>query len=201
MEVIPTAIPDVRIVVPRKHGDHRGFFSEVWSSRALAAAGIDIAFVQDNHSLSAEAGTLRGLHFQSPPHAQTKLVRVLRGAILDVAVDLRRSSSTYRPACRRRADGRELAPAADTQGFAHGFVTLEPMTEVFYKVDAFYAPANDKGLRWDDPDLGDRLAPGGPRARPLGQGPRAARMARAAGLFRLTALAITMRTMKPRMKG
>jgi dTDP-4-dehydrorhamnose 3,5-epimerase len=153
MEVIPTAIEEVRIIVPRKHGDHRGFFSEVWSERAMAAAGIDIAFVQDNHSLSAEPGTLRGLHFQSPPHAQTKLVRVLRGAILDVAVDLRRGSPTYgrHVAVELSADNwRQLLVP---RGFAHGFVTLEPMTEVFYKVDAFYAPAHDKGVRWDDPDL------------------------------------------------
>lgn len=153
MEVIPTAIPEVRIIVPRKHGDHRGFFSEVWSRRALESAGIDIDFVQDNHSLSAEPGTLRGLHFQSPPYAQAKLVRVLRGSILDVAVDLRRGS----PTCGRHV-AVELSAGNWRQllvprGFAHGFVTLEPMTEVFYKVDAFYAPAHDKGLRWDDPEL------------------------------------------------
>lgn len=153
MEVIPTAIADVRIIVPRKHGDHRGFFSEVWSSRALAAAGIGIDFVQDNHSLSAEVGTLRGLHFQSPPHAQTKLVRVLRGAILDVAVDLRRRSPTYGRHVAVELSAENWRQLLVPQGFAHGFVTLEPMTEVFYKVDAFYAPANDKGLRWDDPEL------------------------------------------------
>lgn len=154
MEVIATAIADVRIIVPKKHGDHRGFFSEVWSSRALQQAGIDIAFVQDNHSLSAEAGTLRGLHFQSPPFAQTKLVRVLRGAILDVAVDMRRGSPTFgrHVAVELSADNwRQLLVP---RGFAHGFVTLESMTEVFYKVDSFYAPAHDKGVRWDDPDLG-----------------------------------------------
>ncbi|HMR34565.1 MAG TPA: dTDP-4-dehydrorhamnose 3,5-epimerase [Geminicoccaceae bacterium] len=153
MEVIETAIPEVRIIVPRKHGDHRGFFSEVWSRRALESAGIDIDFVQDNHSLSAEPGTLRGLHFQSPPHAQAKLVRVLRGAILDVAVDLRRGSPTHgrHVAVELSADNwRQLLVP---RGFAHGFVTLEPMTEVFYKVDAFYAPAHDKGVRWDDPEL------------------------------------------------
>lgn len=154
MEVIPTAIPEVRIIVPRRHGDHRGFFSEVWNSRALAEAGIDIAFVQDNHSLSAEPGTLRGLHFQSPPHAQTKLVRVLRGAILDVAVDLRRGSPSFGQHVAVELSDRNWRQLLVPKGFAHGFVTLEPMTEVFYKVDDFYAPAHDKGVRWDDPDLG-----------------------------------------------
>lgn len=153
MEVIPTAIEDVRIIVPRRHGDHRGFFSEVWNGRAMAAAGMDIAFVQDNHSLSAEPGTLRGLHYQSPPHAQTKLVRVLRGAILDVAVDLRRSSPTFGRHVAVELSAANWRQLLVPRGFAHGFVTLEPMTEVFYKVDAFYAPECDKGVRWDDPDL------------------------------------------------
>ncbi len=153
MEVIATAIPEVRIIVPRKHGDHRGFFSEVWSRRALESAGIDIDFVQDNHSLSAEPGTLRGLHFQSPPHAQAKLVRVLRGSILDVAVDLRRGSPTCGRHVAVELSAENWRQLLVPRGFAHGFVTLEPMTEVFYKVDAFYAPASDKGLRWDDPDL------------------------------------------------
>ena len=153
MEVIATAIPEVRIIVPRKHGDHRGFFSEVWSRRALESAGIDIDFVQDNHSLSAEPGTLRGLHFQSPPHAQAKLIRVLRGSILDVAVDLRRGSPTYGRHVAVELSAENWRQLLVPRGFAHGFVTLEPMTEVFYKVDAFYAPASDKGLRWDDPDL------------------------------------------------
>jgi dTDP-4-dehydrorhamnose 3,5-epimerase len=153
MEVIATEIAEIRIVVPRRHGDERGFFSEVWNRRALAEAGIDIDFVQDNHSLSAEAGTLRGLHFQSPPFAQNKLVRVLRGAILDVAVDLRRGSTSYGRHVAvelSAANWRQLLVPGE---FAHGFVTLEPMTEVAYKVDAYYAPTHDKGIRWDDPDL------------------------------------------------
>lgn len=153
MEVIPTAIPEVRIIVPRRHGDHRGFFSEVWNSRAMAEAGLGITFVQDNHSLSAEVGTLRGLHFQSPPHAQAKLVRVLRGAILDVVVDLRRSSPTFGRHVAVELSSRNWRQLLVPKGFAHGFVTLEPMTEVFYKVDAFYDPASDKGVRWDDPEL------------------------------------------------
>jgi len=153
MDIIETAIPDVKIVTPKRHGDHRGFFAEVYNRRAFAEAGLEFDFVQDNHSRSAERGTLRGLHFQTPPHAQTKLVRVLRGAIFDVAVDLRRGSPTYgrHVAVELTADGFEqlLVP----RGFAHGFVTLVPDTEVFYKVDAYYAPDHDKGLIWNDPDL------------------------------------------------
>jgi dTDP-4-dehydrorhamnose 3,5-epimerase len=153
MEVIPTAIADVRIIVPKRHGDARGYFCETWSRGAMAAAGLDLDFVQDNQSLSATPGTLRGLHFQTPPFAQSKLVRVLRGAILDVAVDLRRSSTSYgrHVAVELSAEnGRQLLVP---KGFAHGFVTLVPDTEVFYKVDAPYAPDHDSGVRWDDPDL------------------------------------------------
>ena len=139
---------------PKKHGDHRGFFSEVYNKRALAEAGIDIEFVQDNHSLSAEKGTVRGLHFQTPPFAQDKLVRVVRGAVFDVAVDLRRESPTY---------GRHVSVVLSAEtwnqilvpiGFAHGFMTLEPDTEVIYKVSGYYAPDHDKGLLWNDPALG-----------------------------------------------
>jgi dTDP-4-dehydrorhamnose 3,5-epimerase len=153
-EIVSTEIPDVKIVTPRKFGDHRGFFSEVFNARAFREAGIDLDFVQDNHSLSAAAGTLRGLHFQSAPFAQDKLVRVPRGKILDVAVDIRHSSPTY---------GRHVAVEISAEnwrqllvpiGFAHGFVTLEPETEVIYKVTNYYSAANDLGLAWDDPELG-----------------------------------------------
>ena len=154
MEVIATAIPEVRIIVPRRHGDHRGFFSEVWNSRAMAAAGIGIGFVQDNHSLSAEAGTLRGLHFQSPPHAQTKLVRVLRGAILDVAVDLRRGSPTYGHHVSVELSAENWRQLLVPRGFAHGFVTLEEDCEVLYKVSAPFAPELDRAIRFDDADIG-----------------------------------------------
>jgi dTDP-4-dehydrorhamnose 3,5-epimerase len=153
LDVTPLAIPDVRIVRPRKFGDHRGFFSETWSRKSFAEAGIDIDFVQDNHSLSAATGTLRGLHFQSPPFAQDKLVRVVKGRILDVAVDLRKSSPTFGKwvAAELSAEGWQqiLVPT----GFAHGFVTLEPDTEVIYKVSAPYSPADDHGVAWNDPDL------------------------------------------------
>lgn len=153
MQVTSLEIPEVRLISAVKHGDHRGFFSETYSRRALAAAGIAADFVQDNHSLSAEPGTLRGLHFQAPPHAQAKLLRVVRGAVFDVAVDLRWGSPTY-----GRHVSAVIAAAAWNQiyvpvGFAHGFCTLEPDTEVLYKVSDFYAPAAEGGLRWDDPDL------------------------------------------------
>ncbi|MFN6978836.1 MAG: dTDP-4-dehydrorhamnose 3,5-epimerase [Gemmobacter sp.] len=148
-----TAIPDVRIVTPRRFGDDRGWFSETWSRRALAAQGIDVAFVQDNQSFSRPVHTLRGLHMQRPPHAQAKLVRVLRGRILDVAVDIRRASPTYGRWVAvelSAADGRQLFIP---EGFLHGFVTREPETEVAYKCNAYYAPDCEGAVRWDDPDL------------------------------------------------
>ena len=148
-----TAIEAVKIIHPKRHGDARGFFSEVWSRRALRDAGITTDFVQDNHSLSKRVGTLRGLHFQSAPYEQDKLVRVTRGRILDVAVDLRRRSATYgrHVAVELSADNwcQLLVPA----GFAHGFCTLEPDTEVLYKVSADYARTHDHGLAFDDPAL------------------------------------------------
>jgi len=154
MQVIDTDIPAVKILVPKKHGDARGFFSETFSARVLREAGLPAEFVQDNHSLSAERGVVRGLHFQLPPMAQDKLVRVVRGAILDVAVDIRRGSPTF---------GRHVAVELSDDnwrqllvpvGFAHGFVTLRPNTEVVYKVTNYYSPPHDRGVRWDDPALG-----------------------------------------------
>ena len=154
MQVEHLNIPDVRLLSPRKHGDRRGFFSETYNRKALAVFGIDIDFVQDNHSYSADKGTVRGLHFQTPPFAQDKLVRVARGAVFDIAVDLRRSSPTY---------GRHVSAVLTAEawnqilvpiGFAHGFMTLEPDTEVIYKVSNYYAPDHDKGLLWNDPALG-----------------------------------------------
>lgn len=154
LSVEETAISAVKIVTPKKFGDHRGFFSETWSRKAFTDAGLDLDFVQDNQSLSASVGTLRGLHFQSPPFAQDKLMRVTRGRILDVAVDIRASSPTF---------GRHVAVELSAEnwrqllvpvGFAHGFVALEPDTEVLYKVTAPYAPENDHGLAFDDPALG-----------------------------------------------
>jgi len=147
------AIPDLILIEPARFGDDRGFFSEVWSRRTLAAHGITADFVQDNHSLSRQKGVVRGLHFQRPPTAQAKLVRVVRGSILDIAVDIREGSPTYgqHVACElSAANWQQLWIPA---GFAHGFVTLEEDTEVLYKVDAYYDRATDAGIAWNDPAL------------------------------------------------
>ncbi|MDT8853530.1 dTDP-4-dehydrorhamnose 3,5-epimerase [Paracoccaceae bacterium Fryx2] len=154
MHIEQTALPGVLILQPRRFGDDRGFFSEVWSRATLQAHGIDIDFVQDNHSLSRAAGVVRGLHYQSPPHAQDKLVRVGAGAVLDVAVDVRRGSPTY-----GRWVGVELSAENGRQllipkGFLHGFVTRAPDTELLYKCSDVYAPGCDGAVRFDDPDLG-----------------------------------------------
>ena len=154
LSVEETAIPAVKIVTPKKFGDHRGFFSETWSRKAFTEAGLDLDFVQDNQSLSAPTGTLRGLHFQSPPFAQDKLVRVTRGCILDVAVDIRVSSPTFGKHVAVELSAQNWKQLLVPVGFAHGFVTLEPDTEVLYKVTAPYGPANDHGLAFDDPALG-----------------------------------------------
>uniref|UniRef100_A0A9E8CKU6 dTDP-4-dehydrorhamnose 3,5-epimerase n=1 Tax=Bosea sp. NBC_00436 TaxID=2969620 RepID=A0A9E8CKU6_9HYPH len=154
LSVEDTAIPAVKIITPKKFGDHRGFFSETWSRKAFAEAGLDLDFVQDNQSLSAPVGTLRGLHFQSPPFAQDKLVRVTRGRILDVAVDIRASSPTFGKHVAVELSAENWRQLLVPIGFAHGFVTLEPDTEVLYKVTAPYAPENDHGLAFDDPALG-----------------------------------------------
>jgi dTDP-4-dehydrorhamnose 3,5-epimerase len=147
------AIPEVKIVRPSKHEDTRGFFSETYNREAFSKADIGIEFVQDNHTFSAAKGTIRGLHFQIPPFAQDKLVRVIAGAIFDVAVDLRVGSPTF-----GRHVSAIVSAAAWNQilvpvGFAHGFVTLEPSTEVLYKVSNVYAPEHDRGLLWNDPVL------------------------------------------------
>lgn len=154
MKIEPHILPGLFLITPRRFGDDRGFFAETWSRRVLAAAGIDAEFVQDNHSLSRRVGTVRGLHFQSPPHAQAKLVRCGRGRLFDVAVDLRRGSPTY-----GRWAGAELSAENGQQlfipaGFAHGFVTREPDTEIVYKCSDYYAPECDGALRWNDPDIG-----------------------------------------------
>lgn len=147
------AIPDVKLVRPKKHGDDRGFFSETYAQRDLAAAGVDITFVQDNHAFSAAKNTVRGLHFQTAPFAQDKLIRVVRGSIFDVAVDLRRGSPTYGKHVAAVISAAEWNQILVPVGFAHGLVTLEPDTEVLYKVSNYYAPAHDLGLLWNDPAL------------------------------------------------
>ncbi|NWG70859.1 MAG: dTDP-4-dehydrorhamnose 3,5-epimerase [Parvularculaceae bacterium] len=153
MDVKALAIPDVKLVTPKRFADARGYFSETWNARAFAAAGILSAFMQDNQSLSIARGTVRGLHYQAPPFAQAKLVRVLKGAVLDVAVDARKGSPSYGRHVSARLDDETGAQLFVPQGFLHGFVTLEPGTVVAYKVDAPYDRASDGAVRWNDPDL------------------------------------------------
>ncbi|MCX8133983.1 MAG: dTDP-4-dehydrorhamnose 3,5-epimerase [Roseococcus sp.] len=164
MKITPLAIPDVLLIEPPRFGDARGFFSEVWKRSALAAAGLVVDFVQDNHSLSREPGVLRGLHFQRPPHAQGKLVRCTRGRIFDVAVDIREGSPSYGRHVAVELSAENWRQLWVPRGFAHGFLTLEPDCEVLYKVDAEYSREADGAIAWDDPALGIAwpLPPGGP---------------------------------------
>lgn len=153
MEVVATNVPGVLLLKPRHFNDARGYFVETYNQRAAHAAGIAAEFVQDNQAFSSQRGTVRALHFQVPPHAQAKLVRVLRGAIYDVAVDLRAGSPTY-----GRWTAAELTAQGGEQifvpgGFAHGYCTLEADTEVAYKVDDYYAPDCEQGLIWNDSTL------------------------------------------------
>lgn len=152
--ITPLSIPEVLLITPKRHGDARGWFAETWSRRAMAEAGLDYDFVQDNQAFNSKAGTVRGLHFQQAPHPQAKLVRVLRGEIFDVAVDVRTGSPTYGAwtGARLTAAGGEqlLVP----RGFAHGYVTLTDDCELFYKVDGLYAPQTEGALAWNDPDVG-----------------------------------------------
>jgi dTDP-4-dehydrorhamnose 3,5-epimerase len=149
----PLSLPDVLLIEAPRFGDARGWFSETYNERVFAQSGVDLNFVQDNMSFSATAGTVRGLHYQSEPFAQDKLVRVLKGSILDVAVDIRKRSATFGrhvSALLSAENGRALLVPA---GFAHGFITREPDTLVAYKVTALYAPAHDHGIFWADPEL------------------------------------------------
>jgi dTDP-4-dehydrorhamnose 3,5-epimerase len=149
MQVEQTSLPGVVVLTPARFGDHRGFFSESWNQQRMQDAGLNFDFVQDNHSLSAQVGTVRGLHFQSPPHAQDKLVRCGKGRLFDVAVDVRRGSPTY-----GQWVGEELSFDNGKQflvpkGFLHGFMTLEPDTEIIYKCTDYYAPECDGAVAWD----------------------------------------------------
>ena len=150
MQIETTSLPGVLLLTPRRHGDARGFFSESWNRKTLEDAGVHLPeFVQDNHSMSSAVGTLRGLHYQSPPMAQGKLVRCGRGALYDVAVDARRGSPTYGQSFGAELsfeNGRQLWIPA---GFLHGFVTRQPDTEIVYKCTAHYSAANDGDVRWD----------------------------------------------------
>lgn len=148
------AIPDVILVTPDRHGDARGFFSETFRANVYEAAGIAGPFVQDNHAWSAEAGVLRGLHFQAPPRAQAKLVRCTRGAVLDVAVDIRASSPTFGQYVSAELSADNGAQLYVPEGFAHGYLTLTPDCVVVYKMTDYYAPETEGGLAWDDPALG-----------------------------------------------
>ena len=154
MKVLDTRLMDVLLIEPKRFGDYRGFFAETYHRRTYSSLGVDVEFVQDNHSLSASVGTVRGLHFQAHPHAQAKLVRCGRGAIFDVAVDIRLGSPTY-----GKWAGFTLIAANGAQlyipaGFAHGFVTLEADSEIVYKCSDYYAPEAGGALRWDDPAIG-----------------------------------------------
>ena len=154
LDIEKTALSGVLLITPRRFGDPRGFFSESWNKARMAEHGLNFDFVQDNHSLSAQVGTVRGLHFQSPPHAQDKLVRCGRGALFDVAVDIRTGSPTYGKWVGYELsakNGRQLLVPA---GFLHGFVTRKPDTEICYKCTDYYAPECDGAVRFDDPAIG-----------------------------------------------
>lgn len=154
IEARPLRIPELIELTPARFADERGFFSEVWSKAGFAEAGIGAEFVQDNVSLSRRKGVVRGLHFQMPPAGQAKLVRVSRGAIFDVGVDIRRSSPTFGKWAGVVLSAEKWNQLYVPEGFAHGFVTLEDDTEVSYKVSALYSPEHDRAIRFDDPAIG-----------------------------------------------
>jgi len=154
MKKIETKLPGVYIVEPVVHGDHRGYFMETYSTKAFADIGIDTVFVQDNQSFTAQKGTLRGIHFQNAPMAQAKLVRVTKGAVLDVAVDLRKGSPTYKQWSSVELSAENKRMLFIPRGFGHGFVTLTDDVEFCYKVDNLYSRACDRGIRFDDPAIG-----------------------------------------------
>lgn len=154
LKVEELGLSGLKLITPKRFGDARGFFSETYNARAFADADIDYAFVQDNHSLSPQPGTIRGLHFQAPPHSQAKLVRVTRGAIFDVAIDIRRGSPTFGRHIAVELSAENWAQLLVPVGFVHGFSTLVPDTEVLYKVTDYWAPHAEMGILWNDPELG-----------------------------------------------
>ena len=154
MQISSTAIPAVKEISPVRHRDPRGFFSEIFRENVLHRHGIDVAFIQENLSLSVDPGVVRGLHFQVPPEGQAKLVRVGAGSIFDVAVDIRWGSPTYGRHVAIRLSAAEGNQLFVPEGFAHGFCTLEPNTEVIYKVNRYYSAEHDRGLAWNDAELG-----------------------------------------------
>jgi len=153
MEIIDTSIPAVKIFISKKIEDERGYFSEIYNKSALEILGFELNFVQDNHSYSKHKFTLRGLHFQTPPFQQDKLVRVVRGSILDVAVDIRNGSPHFGKYVMEEINSSNRKQILVPAGFAHGVLTLEPDTEIIYKVTNYYSPQNDKGILWTDSDL------------------------------------------------
>ena len=154
MTFTETALPGVYIVEPKVFGDHRGFFMESWSKRAFEETGLHYDFVQDNHSSSTVKGTLRGIHFQRGDKAQAKLVRCVKGAVLDVAVDLRPSSPAYKKWVAVELSAENKKQLLIPRGFGHAFLTLTDNVEFLYKADNFYAPEADGGIRWNDPEIG-----------------------------------------------
>lgn len=153
MKVIKTKLEGVIILEPKIFGDDRGFFMESYSKRVFEDLGLEFDLIQDNHSLSVDAGVLRGLHFQTAPMAQSKIVRTITGAILDVVVDIRKGSPTYGEYIKAIITADNNRQIIVPKGFAHGVLTLVPNTHLLYKVDEFYAPENDRSIRWDDPEL------------------------------------------------
>lgn len=154
LEVKELDLPGVHLLIPKRHGDARGYFCETWNRERMAERGLHYDFVQDNQSLSAEVGTVRGLHFQAPPHAQAKLVRCGRGAVIDVAVDIRRGSPTYGQWLSEILSAENGHQLLIPEGFLHGFATLEPGSELLYKCTDYYAPDCDGAVRFDDPTIG-----------------------------------------------
>jgi dTDP-4-dehydrorhamnose 3,5-epimerase len=183
MQVIDTALPEVKVVIPARIGDARGFFSEVWNARDFAASGISAAFVQDNHARNPQKGTVRGLHYQIPPTPQGKLLRVTRGAVFDVAVDIRRGSPTFGQHAAAVLSADNWYQLWIPAGFAHGYCTLEDDTEVQYKTTDFYAPICDRGIAWDDPDLRINWPVTGENARLSERDQRHPRLAQQKDLF------------------
>lgn len=153
MQVTALELPGIKLIQPKSFTDVRGFFAETWNRRVFEDLGVEADFVQDNHVQSAMKGTLRGLHFQAPPHAQGKMVRVLKGAILDVAVDVRQNSPHYGNHVAVRLTDSSMSQLWIPAGFAHGYLTLEADTEVLYKVTDYYEPQSEGGVIWDDPEL------------------------------------------------
>ncbi|TGQ66909.1 MAG: dTDP-4-dehydrorhamnose 3,5-epimerase [Mesorhizobium sp.] len=154
LEVKSLGLDGLLEIVPKRHGDARGFFMETYNAERFAQAGIDLLFVQDNHSFSAAAGVLRGLHYQLAPRTQDKLLRVVRGRVLDVCVDIRRSSKTFGKWIAHEISAEKGNQILVPRGFAHGFVTLVPDTEVLYKVTDTYSPEHERSIRFDDPAIG-----------------------------------------------